>query len=131
MLAALREHLVPQLRRCGFTGSLPHLRRIGTTQIDLLTVQFNRHGGSFVIEIAQCGPDGTTMHWGEQIPPQKVTAHDIHPSKRHRLGSPSPGEDGRWFRFDGGESFHSVARSTLEHLEEAETWWNWAGSQDR
>ena len=62
------------------------------------------------------------MHWGEHILPERITAHDVHPSERHRLGSPSPGVDGRWFHFDGGESVQSVARLTLDHLEEAETW---------
>jgi Domain of unknown function (DUF4304) len=129
VLAALREHLVPRLRQRGFRGSLPHLRRTRATQIDLLTVQFNRTGGSFIIEIAKCDPTGTTMHWGEHIPPHKVTAHDLHPKRRHRLGSPAPGEDGRWFHFDNGESLQSVAKSTLGHLEEAEIWWNWTDSE--
>ncbi len=124
MDAALREIFVSALRARGFRGSLPHFRRPCHDRIDLLTVQFDRHGGGFVIEIARCSPDGTTLSWGEAITPGRVTAHDISPSGRHRLGSPMPGEDGRWFRFDDGTSTTIVAKDATSMLEEADLWWN-------
>lgn len=68
MNRALQREVVPELRRRGFQGSLPHFRRTGDV-IDLLTFQFDRHGGSFVIEISQCDGNGITMHWGEHVPP--------------------------------------------------------------
>jgi len=64
------------------------------------------------------------MHWGEVIPPGKVTAHDITPYDRPRLGAPAPGEDGRWFRFDDGTPTTTVAEDATSMLEEAEQWWN-------
>jgi Domain of unknown function (DUF4304) len=64
MIAALREVVVPVLRNMGFSGSFPHFRRIRESQIDLLTFQFDRHGGSFVVEVATCAPEGFTTHWG-------------------------------------------------------------------
>jgi hypothetical protein len=79
MIAALKETVVPMLRDMGFSGSFPHFRRVREKQIDLLTFQFNRYGGSFVVEVAFCAPDGFMTHWGEHIPPNKVRAHDIHP----------------------------------------------------
>src|SRR5262245_34082606 len=72
MIAALRDVVVPVLRDMGFSGSFPHFRRIRESQIDLLTFQFNRYGGSFVVEAACCASEGFTTHWGEHIPPQKV-----------------------------------------------------------
>ena len=87
MIAALREVVVPVLRDMGFSGSFPHFRRIRDWQIDLLTFQFNRYGGSFVVEVAFCAPDGFTTHWGKHILPNRVRAHDIHPRQRLRLGS--------------------------------------------
>ena len=98
MNAALQEHVVPVLRGMGFKGSLPHFRRQQPARIDLLTFQFDRHGGGFVVEVATCGVDGTEMHWGEQIPPNKVTAHDMYPPQRQRL-TPVGAED-HWFRYD-------------------------------
>jgi len=123
MLAALKAHLLPVLRDHGFKGSLPHLRRARENRIDLLTIQFDKWGGGFVIEIARCGSEGITTHWGKEIPPGKVTAHDVHPDQRHRLGSPKPGVDGRWFRYDSGASCESVAKQVVSMLPEADTWW--------
>jgi hypothetical protein len=71
MIAVLRETVVPVLRELRFPGSFPHFRCICETKIDLLTFQFNRHGGSFVVEIAVCGVDGFTTAWGEKIPAKK------------------------------------------------------------
>lgn len=60
--------------------------------IDLITFRFNRWIGSFIVELATCPTEGATIHWGEQIPPNKVTAHHIN--KRFRLGAESKDEDG-------------------------------------
>ena len=124
MNAALKETLVPILRERGFKGSLPHFRRILPARTDLLTVQFDRHGGGFIVEISRCSPSGVTTSWGKHIPAAKVTAHDLPPDKRHRLGSPRPGTDGRWFRFDDGTPIEVVAKSLLGHIDEAERWWS-------
>jgi hypothetical protein len=93
MNSALKARFVPVLRKLGFKGSLPHFRRQRDSRVDLLTVQFDRHGGGFVVELAQCGPEGITTHWGKIIPARKVTAHDLHPRQRHRLGTSGPNED--------------------------------------
>jgi hypothetical protein len=127
MEEALKAQVVPALRARGFRGSLPHFRRAGTDRIDLLTIQFDRHGGGFVVEIATCPPSGVTTAWGEQVPPQRVTAHDVHPHARHRLGAPKPGEDGRWFRYDDGKSTEDVAAAVVVQLAEADAWWDAAG----
>jgi hypothetical protein len=122
MLAALRTYVLPELRARGFKGSLPHLRRASSETIDLITVQFDKWGGGFIIEIARCEPTGVTTHWGEQIEPARVTAHDVHPLSRHRVGSPRRGEDGHWFRYDSGQQVGVVAQSVLSYLAEVEAW---------
>ena len=85
MIAALRTVFVPELVGRGFRGPFPHFRRTSNLHVDILTVQFNRHGGSFVLEIAQCEPNGVTTYWGKLIPPTKVRSWDINFRKRHRL----------------------------------------------
>ena len=122
MNAALRSRFVPALRTRGFRGSLPHFRRIGPSSVDLLTVQFDRHGGGFIVEIARCDLEGTTTHWGLHIPASKVTAHDVN--RRHRLGCPGPGQDGHWFRFDDGSRADVVADDLVARLPEADAWWS-------
>jgi hypothetical protein len=122
--AALREKLVPSLRSRGFKGSLPHFRRFADGRIDLLTLQFDKWGGGFTIEIGRCSPEGIRTAWGKDIAPAKVTAHDLHPSARRRLGSPAPGEDGRWFRYDDGSAPSSVVAAAVALLDEADRWWD-------
>jgi hypothetical protein len=100
MSAVLCETVVPFFRELGFSGSFPNFRRICEPKIHLLTFQFNRHGGSFVVEIAVCGIDGFTTVWGEKIPAKKISAHDLHPNKRLRLGSRTAGTTDCWFSYD-------------------------------
>jgi hypothetical protein len=126
MIAALQEIAVPVLRDIGFSGSFPHFRRIREPQIDLLTFQFNRHGGSFVVEVAFCAPDGFTNHWGKHIPPKKVCAHDIHPKQRLRLGSHPPQKADHWFYYEPERSdiFTDTALELLPLLRaDAEQFW--------
>jgi hypothetical protein len=130
MVTALKELFVPALRARSFQGSLPHFRRLADDGVDLLTVQFDRHGGGFIIEVSRCGVDGVTTHWGKHIPAKKVRAWDLHPNKRHRLGSPALGIDGRWFRFDSGSSCEEIAKIAVTYLQEADRWWASAGRRD-
>jgi hypothetical protein len=68
---ALKAYVVPVLREHGFTGSLPHFRRLRSDCIDLLTFQFDKKGGGFAIETAHCGIEGVTLHWGKHVPATK------------------------------------------------------------
>ena len=78
----------------------------------MLTVQFDRYGGGFVVELAKCPPDGVTTLWGARIPPNKVKAHNV--LTRLRLGSnPAANEFDHWFRYDGSESPEEVAKSVV------------------
>ena len=110
------------LRQRGFTGSFPHFRRMGRDHVELLTFQFDRSGGGFVLEVAKCPSGGFTTYWGKTIRPQKVTAQDLHPNNRLRLGASGPGKD-NWFRYDDGSSVGDVAQQLVPHLEQAEAWW--------
>jgi hypothetical protein len=98
MIAALRRHVVPALRERGFKGSFPHFRRPKEHAIDLLTFQFDKYGGGFVVELATGSTHGIETSWGEHIPPNKVKAWDA--SRRLRLGARDEQSDGIWFRYD-------------------------------
>jgi Domain of unknown function (DUF4304) len=126
MIAALRDVVVPVLRDMGFSGSFHHFRLIRGSQIDLLTFQFNRHGGSFVVEAAFCAPEGVTTHWGEHIPPQKAQTHDIHPQQRLRLGSHPPTHSDHWFYYEPEKPdvYTNTAMQVLPRLRaQAEEFW--------
>ena len=131
MDAALKEMVVPVLRAKGFTGSLPHFRRKTTDAIELLTFQFDKWGGGFVVEISKCPIDGFTMPWGEHIPPNKVTAHHLNPDQRKRIQPREGSGTDDWFRFDGWvpaakSRANRAAQQFLNHLSEAEAWWQHA-----
>ena len=81
----LKAAVVPKLRATGFSGSFPHFRRATEIGIDLLTFQFDKNGGGFVIEISRSPVEGVTTHWGKVIEPKRVTAWDMHPDQRQRL----------------------------------------------
>lgn len=121
---ALKNIVVPVLREQGFKGSYPHFRRYNENNIDLITFQFNKWGGSFVVELATCPIEGITMSWGEKIPPNKVNAH--HLNERYRLGAKSLDEDGIWFDFENAElmeDYDNVARHVLDLLKTANKDW--------
>jgi hypothetical protein len=128
MDAALRQVLVPALRARGFQGSLPHFRRVGGTRLDLLTVQFDKYSGGFVVEIATAPPEGVPHPDGSWIAPDKVTAHSV--TRRLRLGAAAEGRD-HWFRYDafldrfrGDRRFTRLAEQVVSLLDrQAEGWW--------
>jgi hypothetical protein len=124
---ALKQVVIPILREQGFKGSLPHFRRVNENNIDLITFQFNRWGGSFVVELATCPTEGTTMYWGEKIPPSKVNAHHI--DDRYRLGASSLEDDGIWFNYENAlteEDYAKVAENVLKLLKTSDQ--NWISS---
>lgn len=136
----LKEVVLPELRARGFRGSYPHFRRQRPDRIDLITFQFWRSGGKFVVELAQCGPDGYTTSWSKHIPASKVTAHDLDPSKRKRLGGGlglRPAD--HWYIFDFPnydppmasspaqleEDCRKAAAEMLQDFnQQAEAWWD-------
>lgn len=124
MDTALKEAVIPILREQGFKGSFPHFRRVNETNIDLITFQFNKWGGSFVVELATCTKEGTTMSWGEKIPPNKVTAHHIN--ERFRLGATSLEDEGIWFSYEKArsvEDYTAVAEHVLKLLNTSDESW--------
>jgi hypothetical protein len=110
MESALKAAVTDQLRSRGFSGSFPHLRRRGDGRVDLVSFQFHSAGGSFVVEVASCGPGGFTTSWGKHVEPSKVRAIDIAPSLRPRLGNANfPGFGDHWFVF-GPRSYEPASR---------------------
>lgn len=140
--AALHEVAIPALRRRGFRGSFPHFRRPSEFRIDLLTFQFFSSGGSFVVEVAQCGPNGVSHSW-KDVPPTKVTAWDV--GKRLRLGSDfSVGAGDHWFVYgkrnyeDGHQEvkppahYRWIAEEVRRLIDtQAEPYWNAAAAVEQ
>ncbi|KKK40093.1 hypothetical protein WQ57_01165 [Mesobacillus campisalis] len=117
MTNALKKIIIPYLREHGFKGSFPHFRRQNEDNIDLITFQFNRYGGSFVVELAVCSPEGVTMSWGEGIPPNKLTAYDVN--DRYRLSENMKDNTDHWFNYGkakSDEDYEQVASQVMDLL---------------
>lgn len=136
MDAALKSVVVPVLREIGFRGSFPHFRRIRDAQIDLLGFQYNKYGGSFVVEVAKWPAQGFESGWKTSVAPEKATVIDTR--TRLRLGSawPSKGASDHWFEFgprnlestpDSLElprHYAAIAHQVVERIkEQGERWW--------
>lgn len=123
MIFELKKIVVPELRKRGFKGSFPHFRRNSEVKIDLMSFQFDRYGGGFVIEVGVCSPEGFTHSGGEKVPHNKVTVHDLNPDNRLRLKE----NDGQWFRYDvenkSEDICEKVANEVLKELYEADEYW--------
>jgi hypothetical protein len=113
MVAAAKAAMNSYLRPKGFKGSFPHFRNPTGEQIQLITFQFNSSGGSFVVEVADCGPAGITDRYGEvRRPPNKATAHDVF-DPRPRIGSNSFPDGDHWFVF-GKRNYEQGSDEVLE-----------------
>jgi hypothetical protein len=114
MDAALKTVVVPALRKMGYTGSMPHLRRI-RERVDLLTFQFDRYGGGFAIEVGSAPKEGITTTWGKFIPAAKLRSWDLPANQRPRL-VPIGERPSHWFRYDDGQDCTAVAQQALAVL---------------
>jgi hypothetical protein len=130
MIKYLSELVIPLLREKGFKGSFPHFRRITKERINLLTFQFDRSGGAFVIEIANCQPEGFETSWGAKIEPNKLTAHDMFNRKRIQANMNTQSSlTADWFRYDQqyflgfGNIYKKICKDVLSRLEIAEHYW--------
>lgn len=125
MIKALQEVVVPHIREHGFKGSFPHFRRHSSDHIDIITFQFDRHGGGFVIELGQCKLDEHgVIDSSMSVTQDKVTAWDLSPNQRARIQSRSGCGAGDWFRYDSAtstEEFLRTAQSVLPFLNLAES----------
>jgi len=103
---------------------------VGKQRIDLLSFQFYSSGGSFVVEVASCGPEGT--RWSG---PDKVKAYDVD-GECLRLGADPSGTQDHWFHFGlrsyeqghdkvGPQSYCDAVAQSVRGLigSEAEPYW--------
>jgi hypothetical protein len=121
MISELKRVVQSHLRSVGFSGSFPHFRKIGQATIELVTFQFDRHGGGFVMEIARGPAGGITTALGAHISPNKTTAWDVHPNFRKRIQPRTGGDADAWFRFDTAAP-GEVAVEALALLSEPDLW---------
>lgn len=110
----IKSVIVPELRNLNFKGSFPHFRRIfDNGKVDYLSFQFNRYGGSFVIELAVAypyeGKKGNFYYWDEVTPEFIKKSNYGYTNKRFRI-EPRKGE---WFEFDE-QNYQQIVELALQ-----------------
>ena len=96
MNTALKKYVIKPLLDNGFTGDFPHYRKIYDNRIELFTIQKNKWGNSFTIEISTVYPNRTgedTNLTNEQANFDEVCVWEAN--KRYRL----PGMFDGWFYY--------------------------------
>lgn len=128
MIAALQELVIPVLRNGGFVGRFPHFRRVRSASVDLLTFQFDKWGGGFVVEVGSLHPAQADL-LDLATPLEKLRAVNLPFENRIRLNPSSTDDPSKdWFRYDQliylGNVYRAQAKRVLALLKaQAEPWW--------
>ena len=85
MRKAIRRHLVPALEGMGFTGKSSKFQRLLPDHQDLLTIQYHKYGGSFVLEFGRRERGPLHTSWGPVVPEEKLEVMYLLPTQRGRL----------------------------------------------
>lgn len=102
VIKTIKSKIVPELRNSGFKGTYPHFKRIDdeSGKVDFLSFQFNKWGGSFIIELAVAYPcKGKTGNYYslERQTPECLNKSDIGFTKERIRIEP---KKGKWFEYD-------------------------------
>ena len=101
MRKALKRHWLPELARLGFAGNTSTFQRLEPDAQDLLSLQYWKYGGEFILEFARRtrGPFATS--WGTVVLEEKMEVAYLNPLDRARLQQIEPlaGEHLRGFTF--------------------------------
>lgn len=130
VLPFLREEVSRVLRPRGFTGDVPHLRRRGGSRIDLVTFQFDKHGGGFIVEIGQWPSHEPVTYQGEGIPYEKLTSWSLPAEYRARLRRSHRSLPESWFRYEktlfrrSESRFTRVSHQVAELLPQVLAWFD-------
>ena len=119
MIKILKSNVVPNVRKLGFAGSYPHFRKKKSDRFEFISFQFNRGGGSFVVEY------GFTKI-SDLLPFEKKTGFEKlnHGNARTRLRIGATQVNGdHWFeyeKFEDEAQFEELAQSVNDLLPQAE-----------
>lgn len=123
VIKKIKELIIPELRKESFKGSYPHFRRKNEEGgYDLLSFQFNRYGGSFLIEISVAYPNRTeyrNCYLLGHIPfEEEVKQINVgNTFERYRIKNDAD----EWFDYTDG-NVECIVRRALEHLKREMTW---------
>ena len=128
MRRAFKRHLIPRLSSLGFAGKSSNFQRLTATAQDLLSIQYWKYGGSFILEFGRRQRGPLLTAWGEIVPEDALDVAYLPVSDRARLqerSEVSPELFGG-FRFEGfGEDVHkydALAIRVAAMLPQVDAW---------
>jgi hypothetical protein len=103
MRRALKHVVVPALKNLGFAGRTSSFRRVDGEFLDLLSVQYCKYGGEFILEFARRDRGPMQASWGAMVPEDKLTVAYLSSRLRARLEQRgrTMGPSLRGFRYAG------------------------------
>ncbi|HET9493906.1 MAG TPA: hypothetical protein VFR15_06720 [Chloroflexia bacterium] len=142
MRAALKRIVVPALRTRGFTGELPHLRRVTPDATWTFSTRNWKWGGRFIVDLGRAPAGVYQTVTGELIAPTALTSWDLREADRATLRAVPHVPEEVWFSYELTtrdricqwfervvrrgtplDPFERAARAVLEHLPECDRWW--------
>ena len=81
MISFLQNIVVPEIKKNGFFGTFPHFRKKEIGVLGFVSFQFNRYGGSFVVEVGKA-KDQDLGTIGQGRPFEKLDSADTKFRKR-------------------------------------------------
>jgi len=129
MIKSLKEIVIPELRNRNFKGSFPHFRKTENGKTNLLTFQFDRNGGGFIIELANWNESEINTDLENVVPLNKLTSFDLHPDERQRIYPNSLSEESgtdSWFRYGkpkSDEIYNKLSEKVKERIPIMEQYW--------
>ncbi|QVL48823.1 MAG: hypothetical protein KFB96_25335 [Thiocapsa sp.] len=85
MRKSFRKHLVPVLAAAGFVGKSIHFMRLRNDAQDLLSIQYWKYGGSFILEFGRRDRGPLLTAWGPVIPEESLEVAYLPGGDRARL----------------------------------------------
>ena len=125
---SLRRFVIPELVRLSFVGKTSSFQRTGLDFLDLLSVQYWKYGGEFILEFGRRERGDLLTSWGVLVPEAKIDVAYVNVLQRARLVRDTRAEGFRGFRFEGfGEdtsAYDSLAEYVATLLPQVDTWLN-------
>ena len=117
MRKALKKILLPELARIGFIGTSSNFQRRSAENLDLLSIQYWKYGGQFILEFARSKRGVLNTSWGEVVEEENIGVAHISPLQRARLQQSLEASEElfRGFKFSGfGEDLAKYSALAIE-----------------
>jgi hypothetical protein len=128
MRGSFKSILIPALARRGFRGKRSTFRRSGPDYLDLLTIQYWKYGGSFILEFGRTSRGDFQTSLGPVIPEDKMDVVHLLPTSRARLEERDsiPDDIFHGFKFEGFGSeparYDALATRVANLLPQVDAW---------